>query len=205
MPKTIVDKLAVPNGVINRVLYQEILEEMPLTLKELDTLNCEISNSDKLDCGGEGKVYELGNECVGKILHCPNPNSAKFYSALLLEGISQILAYKRGINVPKVEGIFKIKRKEDEKYWPILVMRKLSGFKFENSFEASQVNDEDYYFYLNSGRQEVEKAKSLGIKHVDFAENMFACPKKNKTYLIDWSDAEFEGVDFSEIKIEEEE
>lgn len=202
--KEIRDRLSVPNEVINRILYQEILEEMPLTLEEVPYAQGEVSNI-RMRSGGEGRFYDLENNYGGKILHCPNPTSKKYYKHLLFEGISQTLAYRRGINVPRVEGIFKIKRREDGKFWPALVMQKLEGFKFENSFEASNVSDAVYDFSLELGKEEYKKALKLGVNHVDYAENMFACPKQNKTYLIDWSDAEIEGVDFSEIKMEDEE
>lgn len=193
------------NAQLNREAYRESLNEFPLILEKVPALDYEISEDDKIGGGGEAKVYSLGESCIGKVLHCPNSSSKRFYNNLLLEGISQAIAYKRGINAPRVEGIFKIKRKEDGKFWPVLVMRGLEGFKFEDSVEASQVSDEVYYFHLDLGKKEHEKASSLGIKHVDVADNMFACPKENKTYLIDWSDAEIEGVDFKEIKMEKEE
>jgi hypothetical protein len=189
------DKLAVPNAVINRVLYQEILEEMPLSLDELPELDYEVSEEDRIGWGGEAKIYALGKSCAGKILHCPRPNSKDFYSYLLMETVGQELACIRGLTVPKVEGLFKIKRKEDGNTWPTLVMKKLNGF-----LTKYNENNEDSDFYVKLGEAEYNKAKSLGIYAEDFADNMFACPKEKKTYLIDSKFWKFDGVDFSEIK-----
>ena len=195
MGKEISDKLLVPNEIINRVLYQEILEEVPLTLNEVEELDYEVSQDDLIDNRGEAEVYSLGKSCVGKMLNSSNSNPRDSYSNILMKAVRQELAYRRGIKVPKVEGIFKIKRKEDENMWPTLVMKKLNGFLTKHN-----ENDEGYDFHVKLGEAEYNKAKSLGIYAEDFADNMFACPKEKKTYLIDSKFWKIEGVNFSEIK-----
>lgn len=204
MAKELTDKLVVPNEVINRILYQEILEDMPLTFDEVEKLeDYEISEEDRIGRGGEGKIYSLGESCVGKILHCSNPNSRRFYSHLLEQTICQKLAYKRGVKVPKVDGIFKIKRKEDGQFWPTLVMQKIDGKRVS---DIGSPGETCYERFSKLGELEQKKAIKLGIGLSDsYDVNFIANEKKQETYLIDCSNWRFKGVNFSEIKIGEEE
>ncbi len=194
------NELAVPNEVINRILYQQILEEMPLTIDEVEEVDYEISSKDYLNAGGEGTIYSLGNTNVGKVLYANRTGPKVNYSRILEEGVRQELAHRRGVKVPKVEGIFKIK-KEDGKFCPALVMKKIDGFALDEFPSTSRDEDERYNFHLELGKSESEKARTLGIHNVDFGTcNMIADLRKKQTYLIDCSDWKIDGVDFKEIK-----
>ncbi len=197
------DKLSVPNDVLNRCIYQQILEEMPLTVEEVPKLNYEIDYNDYLNGGGGGVVYSLGEKTVGKILRSQNPNSKHFYSNLLAEAISQELAHRRGVKVPKVEGIFKIKRKEDGQFWPTLVMQKIDGKRVSDIGNPGTAR---YEIFSKLGELEKAKATKRGVFPLNsYDVNFMASAKKQETYLIDCDDWHFKGLEIAlEIKNGEE-
>ncbi|MBT4376607.1 hypothetical protein HOD29_04500 [archaeon] len=172
------DQVSIPNEVLVRIFYQEVLEEIPLTEKECER-KYKISEENFIDKGKFGRVYSIGNKKVAKRTW----RGIGEFSRLKL--LNKLGKYTK-INSPKAYELVLEEGKND--YIPLIIM--------ENLGKSTILNEE------NNGNVHATRLYSNQIKKLrkyttdswdDYRAN--GMWHKNKAYIIDPDLIDFKGIE----------
>ena len=180
------------NGVINRIHYREILEDIPFREEDLS------KNETKLgEFRGEGSyasVYTSPNGKVAKIfeLESKDPKLYTPFKDIQKEFIKGKLAKVRKVYVPEFYEI--CETEINGKPYTTILMEDLGS----KTFGKKGFNYNDYKTIIRP--QDQKELNQLNIYSGDLHWKT-AIEKDNQRYLVDLASWTFWGVDFSEMEI----